>query len=135
MDARPAAEALSISLFQSMTALPSISIPRRPARPVSWVYSPGVTDTCDSPFHLVSFSKTTVRAGMFMPRARVSVANTALINPRWNNSSTHSLNAGRSPAWCEAIPLSNESTHSWKPRTIRSSSGNDLVFSEITSRI
>src|SRR3954470_8480721 len=54
-------------------------MPRRPARPVSWVYSPGVTSTCASPFHLTSFSSTTVRAGMLMPSARVSGAEHPLI--------------------------------------------------------
>jgi hypothetical protein len=52
---------------QSTTAWPSTSMPRRPARPVSWVYSPGVTSACVSPFHLTSFSSTTERAGMLMP--------------------------------------------------------------------
>jgi len=37
---------------------------------------------CVSPFHFVSFSMTTVRAGMLMPSARVSVAKTTLIRPR-----------------------------------------------------
>ena len=81
MEAKPPTEVESKSLFQSITALPSISIPRRPALPVNWVYSPGEIATCASPFHLLSFSSTTVRAGMFMPRARVSVAKTALTNP------------------------------------------------------
>ena len=98
VDAKPAAEALSISLFQRITALPSISIPLRPALPVSWVYSPGVIDTCDSPFHLVNFSSTTVRAGILIPSAKVSVANTVFINPIWKSSSTHSLKAGNKPA-------------------------------------
>ena len=53
-------------------------MPRRPARPVSWVYSPGVSSACASPLNLTSRSSTTVRAGMLMPSARVSVANTAL---------------------------------------------------------
>src|SRR5699024_8397188 len=33
----------------STTAWPSVSMPRRPARPVSWVYSPGVRSTCSIP--------------------------------------------------------------------------------------
>ena len=52
-------------------------MPRRPARPVSWVYSPGVIGTRASPLNFSSFSSTTVRAGMLTPSARVSVANTA----------------------------------------------------------
>lgn len=79
-------------------------MPRRPARPVSCVYSPGVRSTCASPFHLSSFSITTVRAGMLMPSASVSVANTALIIPRVNSSSTISLNVGSIPAWWAATP-------------------------------
>ena len=52
---------------------------------------------CVSPFHFDSFSRTTVRAGMLMPRARVSVAKTALHSPRTNSCSTHCLNAGSMP--------------------------------------
>ena len=82
-------------------------MPRRPARPVSWVYSPGVTSACVSPLNLTSRSRTTVRAGMLMPSARVSVANTTRTRPvRMNSSSTVSLNAGIIPAWCAATPRS-----------------------------
>ena len=81
----------------STTAWPSTSMPRRPARPVSWVYSPGVMSACCSPFHLTSFSSTTERAGMLMPSARVSVAKTALTRPRTNSSSTTSLKVGSMP--------------------------------------
>src|SRR4028118_1278066 len=98
-------------------------MPRRPARPVSWVYSPGVTSTCASPFHLTSRSRTTGRAGMLMPSARVSVAKTALTRPRTKHSSTVSLNAGTSPAWWAASPASSPSRHPPKPRTRRASSG------------
>ena len=56
-------------------------MPRRPARPVSWVYSPAVTSACVSPFHLLSRSRTTERAGMLMPSASVSVANTTWTRP------------------------------------------------------
>ena len=42
-------------------------MPRRPARPVSWVYSPGVRNARASPVNLVSRSMTTDRAGMLMP--------------------------------------------------------------------
>ena len=76
---------------QSTTPWPSMSRPRRPARPVSWVYSPGVRSAWVSPFHFESFSITTVRAGMLMPSARVSVAKTTLTRPSWNSSSTHLL--------------------------------------------
>ncbi len=82
----------------STTAWPSTSMPRRPARPVSCVYSPGVMSACCSPFHLTSFSSTTERAGMLMPSASVSVANTAFTRPRTNSSSTTSLKVGSMPA-------------------------------------
>ena len=81
VEARPAAEAESTVGDHWITALPSISIPRRPARPVNCVYSPGVIGTWDSPLYLISFSKTTVLAGILIPSARVSVAKTALMRP------------------------------------------------------
>ena len=56
-------------------------MPRRPALPVSCVYSPGVMSTWASPLNFTSFSSTTVRAGMLMPSARVSVAKTSLRAP------------------------------------------------------
>ena len=87
-------------------------MPRRPARPVSWVYSPGVSSTWASPLYFTSFSSTTVRAGMLMPSASVSVANTARTRPRTNSSSTVSLNAGSMPAWWAATPRSRPSRHS-----------------------
>ena len=99
VEARPPTEVESKSLFHKITAFPSISIPRRPARPVSCVYSPGEIATCPSPFHLLNFSSTTVRAGILIPSAKVSVAKTALTSPLWNNSSTVTLNAGNKPAW------------------------------------
>ena len=73
-------------------------MPRRPARPVIWVYSPEVIATRASPLNFSSFSSTTVRAGMLMPRARVSVAKTTFTSLRLKSSSTTSLKAGRSPA-------------------------------------
>ena len=120
---------------QTTTACPSTSMPRRPARPVSCVYSPGVTSTCASPFHLTSRSRTTVRAGMLMPRASVSVAKTAFTRPRTKHSSTVSLNAGTRPAWWAASPASRPSRHSQKPRTCRSSSGSEPVRRSMISAI
>ena len=79
-------------------------MPRRPARPVSWVYSPGVSISWWSPVNLVSFSITTVRAGMLMPTASVSVANTTLTSPSMKHASTTSLNGGTMPAWWAAMP-------------------------------
>ena len=89
-----------------------MSMPRRPARPVSWVYSPAVRSAWPSPLYLLSFSRTTVRAGMLMPSASVSVANTAFTRPATNSSSTVSLNTGSKPAWWAAIPRSRASRHS-----------------------
>ena len=56
-----------------------------------------------------------------MPRARVSVAKTALTNPRLKRSSTVSLKLGRRPAWWAAIPRSSASNHSSYPKISRSS--------------
>ena len=112
VEASPATRAGSISGLQSTTACPSTSMPRRPARPVSWVYSPGVRSACVSPLNFDSRSSTTVRAGMLMPSASVSVAKTAVTRPRTNSSSTVSLNAGISPAWCAAMPRRRPSRQS-----------------------
>ena len=112
VEARPATDFGLSPGCQRTTAWPSTSIPRRPARPVSWVYSPGVMSACASPFHLLSFSSTTDRAGMLMPSARVSVANTALTNPSRNSCSTTSLKVGSIPAWCAANPRCRPSSHS-----------------------
>jgi hypothetical protein len=43
----------------STTELPRSSMPRRPARPVSWVNCAGVRNSWPSPVYLVSFSITT----------------------------------------------------------------------------
>lgn len=98
--------------FQSTTAWPSTSMPRRPARPVNCVYSPGVSATCCSPLNLTSRSSTTVRAGMLIPSANVSVANTARTSPAVNSSSTVCRKAGNMPAWWAARPRSSPSRHS-----------------------
>ena len=99
MPASPATASGSMPGCHSTTAWPSTSMPRRPARPVSCVYSPGVSPAWVSPFHLSSFSMTTVLAGMLMPSASVSVANTTRTRPAENSSSTISLNVGSIPAW------------------------------------
>ena len=90
-----------------------MSMPRRPALPVSWVYSPGVRGRCCSPLNFTSRSNTTVRAGMLMPSASVSVAKTTLIRPAVNNSSTVWRKIGSIPAWWAAIPRISPSRHSW----------------------
>jgi hypothetical protein len=99
VDASPPTERGSRPGCHSTTPWPSMSMPRRPARPVSWVYSPGVMSTWASPFHFDSRSITTVRAGMLMPRASVSVAKTTFTSPALNSCSTDSLNVGSIPAW------------------------------------
>ena len=112
MPASPATAPGSMPGCHSTTAWPSTSIPRRPARPVSWVYSPGVSAAWVSPFHLSSRSMTTVRAGMLIPRASVSVAKTARTSPASNSSSTTSLKVGSMPAWWAAIPRCSPASHS-----------------------
>ena len=82
----------------SEIAYPTSSMPRRPARPVSWVYSPGVRNSWRSPVNLDIFSITTERAGMLIPRARVSVANTTFTSASEKQCSTASLNGGTRPA-------------------------------------
>ena len=52
----------------STTAAPRLSIPRRPARPVSWVDSPGVSSSGRSPCHLVSRSMATGPGGHVDPQ-------------------------------------------------------------------
>ncbi len=87
-------------------------MPRRPARPVSCVYSPGVRNSWRSPVNLESFSITTDRAGMLIPSASVSVAKTTLASPPANASSTASFIGGTRPAWCAANPASRPASHS-----------------------
>ncbi len=52
--------------------------PPAPGSPGELGVLAGVRNSWRSPVNLVSFSMTTVRAGMLMPSARVSVANTTL---------------------------------------------------------
>ena len=78
---------------------------------MSWVYSPGVRNSWRSPVNFDSFSMTTDRAGMLIPRARVSVANTALTSPAEKHASTVSLNGGTIPAWWAAKPASSPASH------------------------
>ena len=67
VEASPATCRGSTSGDHTTTAWPSTSMPRRPARPVSCVYSPAVRSTCASPLNFTSRSSTTQRAGMLMP--------------------------------------------------------------------
>ena len=100
-----------------------VSMPRRPARPVSWVYWPGVSSAWDSPLNLTRFSSTTVRAGMLMPRARVSVAKTARTSPLTKSSSTMCRKAGSIPAWWAANPRMRAARHCLKRSISRSAAG------------
>ena len=50
-------------------------MPRRPARPLIWMYSPEVSQRKPPPSNLRAFVNTTVFAGMFRPVEKVSVAN------------------------------------------------------------
>lgn len=49
---------------------------------------PGVSPTCPVPSYFSSFSTTTQRAGILIPKASVSVANTTLTRPSSNKRST-----------------------------------------------
>ena len=69
-------------------AWPTVSIPRRPARPVSCWYSPEVSAEVSDPRNLANRSTTTVRAGMLIPRANVSVAKTTFNSPSEKHCST-----------------------------------------------
>ena len=102
VEARPATWVGSTRGPESTTAWPSTSIPRRPALPVSCVYSAGVRSAWFSPLNLTSFSMTVVRAGMLTPSARVSVANTHWMRPAAKSSSTISRKSGSMPAWWAA---------------------------------
>ncbi len=84
-------------------------MPRRPARPVSCWYSPEVSAEVSAPRNLANRSTTTVRAGMLIPRARVSVANTTFNRPCEKQRSTAWRKAGTSPAWWGATPASRAS--------------------------
>ena len=67
----------SMSLEAIMMQLPLASVPLRPARPLIWMYSPLAIHRCSCPSHLRMAVKMTVLAGMLMPIAKVSVANSA----------------------------------------------------------
>src|SRR4029450_3542365 len=49
VDASDATRSNATLRWSTTTACPSSSIPRRPARPVSWVYSPGVSSSLHPP--------------------------------------------------------------------------------------
>eukprot|EP00968_Pinguiococcus_pyrenoidosus_P004398 scaffold298_cov247-Pinguiococcus_pyrenoidosus.AAC.24 len=80
-----------------MRTFPTESRPRRPARPAIWVYSPGKRSRKLRPSCFLVPLKTTVRAGMFTPMAKVSVANSTLTRPSLKRISTTSLRIGSRP--------------------------------------
>mmetsp|Transcript_33785 Transcript_33785/g.79072 ORF Transcript_33785/g.79072 Transcript_33785/m.79072 type:complete len:302 (-) Transcript_33785:446-1351(-) len=84
------------------TTYPSTSIPRRPARPAICQNSSARRGRCPgrSPsLGLSSWEKTTVRAGMLTPTARVSVAKTSFTSFCWKHISTNSRRIGSMPEW------------------------------------
>mmetsp|Transcript_17285 Transcript_17285/g.53134 ORF Transcript_17285/g.53134 Transcript_17285/m.53134 type:complete len:235 (+) Transcript_17285:579-1283(+) len=95
------------SIFSSSTwrTMPLASLPRRPARPDIWMYSPAVSHRKSAPSNLRVSVKTTVRAGMLMPIANVSVANRSFSRPSWNKISTTSFTMGSRPPWWMPMPL------------------------------
>ena len=68
-------EVSGTSPLHRMMTVPVVSMPRRPARPAIWMYSPASKLRWHVPSCFRTVSKTTVRAGMFTPIAKVSVAN------------------------------------------------------------
>ena len=73
-EARAATSSGAVPPRCDTTAWPSTSMPRLPARPDSCVYSPALNVARAATFPIWRYSMTKVRAGMFMPRAMVSVA-------------------------------------------------------------
>jgi len=124
-----------VSSLKTTTAWPSSSSPRRPARPVSWAYSPEVSVARPAPPNLLNRSITTVLAGMLMPSESVSVAKTTPSSPSVKHCSTASFIEGTSPAWWAATPDSSASIHSCQPSASRSSSPRSSVRSSAIARI
>ena len=106
-------EVSGTSPLQRMMTVPVVSMPRRPARPAIWMYSPASRLRMHVPSCFRTLSNTTVRAGMFTPIANVSVAkriwgqrksefnnlfpgsgNVAASNADWN----HPTEAGTGPS-------------------------------------
>lgn len=78
------------------TQCPSVSNPRRPARPAIWNNSLCVRATVPrSPRRLESWEITVVRAGILIPADSVSVAKTILIRLRWKSFSMRVFQEGR----------------------------------------
>ena len=90
-----------------MMHVPNGSFPRRPARPLICVYSPGAMTRSSTPSNFLNAVNTTHRAGMFSPIANVSVANSTLSRPSPNRISTISLTTGSNPEWWIPMPRSS----------------------------
>ncbi len=78
---------------------------------------------------------TTVLAGMLMPTASVSVANTAFTRPSTKHASTTSLNGGTIPAWWAATPASSWARNWLYPSTARSAGSMPPSRASTISRI
>ena len=74
---------------------------------------------------------TTDRAGMLMPRANVSVANTTFTSPSTKQASTASLKGGTIPAWWAAMPASTWSRHAPNCSAARSRSDRSRTCSSM----
>mmetsp|Transcript_6210 Transcript_6210/g.21836 ORF Transcript_6210/g.21836 Transcript_6210/m.21836 type:complete len:282 (-) Transcript_6210:707-1552(-) len=84
--------------------VPTLSSPRRPARPAICVYSPGRRSLKSRPSCLRVEWNTHALAGAFTPIANVSVQKSTLTSPRQKSISTISLTIGSRPAWCTPMP-------------------------------
>ena len=91
----------SSSSWRPMTqnTLPLSSIPWRPARPAICMKSRVLSQSKLTPSYFRSALNTTVRAGMLIPSAKVSVVNRSFRSPAVNMRSTTSLKIGSIPAW------------------------------------
>ena len=97
--------AVAGSIFSSTISIqiPRWSIPRRPARPLIWMYSPLDNHLNRSPSNFRTLVNTTVFAGMFKPILNVSVANKHY-NTRFNQqnikcNSKHHSNPSNTKDW------------------------------------
>ena len=71
----PLTETITNPQNRHAQSIPLSSSPRRPARPLIWMYSPDVSHRKPPPSNFLALVKTTVLAGMFRPVEKVSVAN------------------------------------------------------------
>ncbi len=87
------------------------------------------------PRNLAKRSTTTVRAGMLIPSASVSVANTTFSSPSEKHCSTAWRKAGTRPAWWGATPASRAADQGPYPRVRRSSSARRSTDDSTRARI